>query len=116
MTDLVDPVRVENPQSSQLAPCTLLRNRPQVTLELQLRNTLVLGLSVHDTLSHWPLPASTADTDAVDHVSLQLSQGIPQSENIKMAWNSSRMVQQNYFPLKHYSGTQIKREETRSGQ
>jgi len=67
---LVDPVRVQNPKASELASSTLLGDRPQITLELELRNTLVLGLSVHNTLGDWPLPASTADTDTVDNVTL----------------------------------------------
>ena len=71
MPYLVDPVRVEDPEAAKLASCTLLSDRPQVTLELELGNTLVLGLSIHNTLGNWALPASTADADTVDYVSLQ---------------------------------------------
>jgi len=71
--DLVDPIRVEDPKASKLASCTLLSDRPQITLELELRNTLVLGLSIDNTLGNRPLPASTTHTDTVDHVSLQTS-------------------------------------------
>ena len=72
IADLVDPVRVKNPEASKLASSTLLGNGPQVTLELELRNTLVLGLSVHDALGYWPLPASAAHSHTVDHVALQI--------------------------------------------
>ena len=68
--DLVDPVRVENPEASELPSGPLFGNRSQVTLELELCDTLVLGLSVHNTLGDWPLPASTANTNAVHHITL----------------------------------------------
>jgi len=72
-TDLIDPVRVEDPKASKLASCTLLGDGSQITLELQLRNTLVLRLSIYNTLGNRPLSASTAHTDTVDHVSLNTS-------------------------------------------
>jgi len=67
---LVDPVGVQNSQSSELTPGTLLGNRAQITLKLELRNTLVLGLTIHNTLRDGSLPASSADSDSVDNVAL----------------------------------------------
>eukprot|EP00955_Chlamydomonas_euryale_P084218 363937-Chlamydomonas_euryale.AAC.13 len=51
-TYLVDPVRVENPHTPDLAANALLRHRAQVAGGLQLRDTLVDGLAVDNTLRH----------------------------------------------------------------
>jgi hypothetical protein len=49
---------------------TLLCNTSQVSSELQLVDTLVLGLTVHDTLTVLALAVTTADAHAVDDVPL----------------------------------------------
>jgi len=67
---LVNPIWVENSKTSKLAPCTLLSHRPQITLELQLGNTLIFGFPIHNTLAHRPLPAPSAHSNAVDYVAL----------------------------------------------
>jgi hypothetical protein len=67
---LVDPVRIEDSKASQLAPCSLLSNGSQTTLELQLGDTLVLGLTIYNTLGHRPLPASAAHTNTVHNKTL----------------------------------------------
>ncbi len=68
---LIDPIGVQNPKTSKLASSTLLSNRSQVALELQLRNTLVLGLSIDNTLAHRPLPTPSAHPDPVHNIALQ---------------------------------------------
>lgn len=70
---LIHPVGVEHTKSSQPASSSLLSNRPLVPLELELGNTLVLGLTIDNTLGHWPLPTTAPDTDAVDHIPLGTS-------------------------------------------
>ncbi len=67
---LVNPIWVENSKTSKLPPCTLLSHRPQITLELQLGNTLIFGFPIHNTLAHRPLPAPSAHSNAVDYVAL----------------------------------------------
>lgn len=47
---LVDPVRVEHAEPAALAANTLLGDHLQVLRGLQLRDALVHGLAVHDTL------------------------------------------------------------------
>lgn len=49
-TYLIDPVRVEDTQATALAAHTLLCNVAQVAVALELRDTLVDRLAVHDTL------------------------------------------------------------------
>jgi hypothetical protein len=48
-TVLVDPVRVEHPQVAASATNSLLSNRPQTTLGLELVDTLMHGLAVGGT-------------------------------------------------------------------
>jgi hypothetical protein len=67
---LVDPVRVENAQVGAAAADTLLSGRLERALVLELVDTLVGGLAVGGTLGGGPLAASTADTAAVDNVTL----------------------------------------------
>ena len=69
--NLVDPVRIENPQTTQLSPCSFFCNGSLAALELQLGNTLVGWLSIHNTLGNWPLPTTTSHTDSVYHITLQ---------------------------------------------
>jgi hypothetical protein len=67
---LIHPVGVENPESTKLTSSPLLSNRPLVPLELELGDTLVLGLAIDNTLRHRPLPATTPDTNAINNVPL----------------------------------------------
>jgi len=85
---LVDPVGVEDAQVGAAATDTLLSNRAKTTLELELVDTLVGWLAwpkyqyinpsslfqarrtVGGTLWSHPLATTTADSDAVDNVSL----------------------------------------------
>jgi len=67
---LVDPVAVQHAHVRVLAADLLLGNGLQVALELELGNTLVLGLSVHHSLGHLPLAPSAADSAADDRVPL----------------------------------------------
>lgn len=50
MADLVDPVRVEDPEAAKLAPCSLLCHTFQVSCGLQLCDTLPHGLTIYNTL------------------------------------------------------------------
>jgi len=71
---LIHPVGVENPESTKLSSSPLLCNRPLVPLELELGDTLVLGLAIDNTLRHRPLPATTPHTDTVDNVTLKMNE------------------------------------------
>jgi hypothetical protein len=68
---LIHPIGVENPESTKLASSPFLSNRPLVPLELQLGDTLVLGLAIDNTLRHRPLPATTPDTHTVNNITLK---------------------------------------------
>ena len=57
---MVDPVRVEHTEAAQLAASTLLSNVAQTAHVLELVDTLVLGLTVGQTLVHRLLAATTA--------------------------------------------------------
>mmetsp|Transcript_34505 Transcript_34505/g.72648 ORF Transcript_34505/g.72648 Transcript_34505/m.72648 type:complete len:209 (+) Transcript_34505:116-742(+) len=67
---LVHPVRVEDTQVAKFAANLLLRNRLKIALELNLVNTLVLGLTKYHTTVVRALTSSTTDTATDDNVSL----------------------------------------------
>lgn len=67
---LVDPVAVEYAETANLASDTLLGDRAQVADELQLGNTLVLGLSVDNTLANRPLASTTTNSNAENRETL----------------------------------------------
>ncbi len=67
---LIEPVRIHNPESTQLSSCTLLCHRPLAALELELGNSLVSGLTIHDTLGNRPLATTSPNTDTVYHITL----------------------------------------------
>jgi hypothetical protein len=67
---LVNPVRVEDAEVASSTTNTLFGNRAQVTGELEVGDTLVGGLTVHDTLRNWSLSGASSDTDTVDDVTL----------------------------------------------
>jgi hypothetical protein len=73
---LIHPVGVEHPQATQPTSSSLLSNRPLVSLELELGDTLVLGLAINNTLGHRSLPATTPDTDPVNYIPLEDKQRI----------------------------------------
>ena len=67
---LVDPVRVQHTQVGSNAASTFLGNTAQVANELELVNTLVLGLAVNNALVVGSLAATAANSDTVDDKSL----------------------------------------------
>jgi len=67
---LVDPVGVENAGVGALAANTAFSDNLEVARGLEVGDTLVLGLTVHDTLVPLLLAAATADGNAGDGVSL----------------------------------------------
>jgi hypothetical protein len=67
---LIDPVGVQDTEVTADTANLSLSNGAEGLLVLQLENSLVLGLTVNDTLSNLSLAATSADTDAVDDVSL----------------------------------------------
>lgn len=67
---LVHPVGVQHAQVGALTANALLRDTAKTAGELQLVNTLVLRLTVHDTLAEWALAATTANSNAVHDVTL----------------------------------------------
>ena len=66
----VDPVRVEHSQVSALSADTLLSNTAKVSGKFNFIDTLVLGLSMHNSLVVGPFAATSAHSDTVDHESL----------------------------------------------
>jgi hypothetical protein len=71
---LVNPIRIKNSETSKLASCSLLGHRSQVTLELQLGDTLILRFSIHNVLAHRPLPPPSSHSNAVNYIPLQLEE------------------------------------------
>lgn len=67
---LIDPVGVQDTEVRAATANTLLSNRLQVTGGLQLVHTMASGLTADLTLGNLALAASTADTDAINDVSL----------------------------------------------
>jgi len=67
-TILVYPVGVEHPEVSTFAANAFLCCAPKRSLELELVNTMVLGLTVNDTLAVWALTPTTSDSYTVDNV------------------------------------------------
>merc|ERR1712094_77523 len=67
---LVNPVGVEHTKVAGLASGTLFRNVTEGAASLQVVDTGVAGLTVHLTLVDRALAATTADTHAVDAVTL----------------------------------------------
>jgi mRNA-degrading endonuclease toxin of MazEF toxin-antitoxin module len=69
-TVLVNPVRVQHAKAAVLASGALLCNALQRALELDLSDSLVLGLAIHDTLGNGAFATTTANAHAVDDVAL----------------------------------------------
>ena len=67
---LVDPVRVEHSHVHGVATSALLGDGAEVASVLELVDTLVLGLTEHNTLGVGPLAATTADSNAKHGVAL----------------------------------------------
>ena len=67
---LVHPVRVKDAEPSALAADLLLGPSLAVPLWLQLGDTLVHGLSVHDSLRDWLLPSTAPDAGPVHNNAL----------------------------------------------
>jgi hypothetical protein len=67
---LVDPVGVQDTQVHGVPAGALLGHAAQVARELEVVDTLVHGLSVHDTLVERPLAATSAHGAAQDHIAL----------------------------------------------
>jgi len=67
---LVDPIRVKDAESTAGTAGSLLSDVTEGTLELDLVDTLVLGLSVDNTLRVGSLAATTANTDTINYESL----------------------------------------------
>jgi hypothetical protein len=67
---LVDPVGVQDSQVASDAANAFLGNTAQVANKLELVDTLVLWLTVDNTLWVWSLAATTTDSNAVDNIAL----------------------------------------------
>jgi hypothetical protein len=67
---LVDPVGVEDAQVGKFASGLLLGDALEITLSLNLPDTLVLGLTVNHTAVVGALTSSTADTATNDDIAL----------------------------------------------
>ena len=67
---LVHPVRVEHAQVGAPSACTLLSHATQVASKLQLVNTLVLWLTVHNALVVGSLAATTTNSYTVNYIAL----------------------------------------------
>ncbi len=67
---LADPVRVQHTQVGRAASDALLGDGAERALELQLVDTLVLRLAVHNALGVRSLAATAANAGAEDHIAL----------------------------------------------
>ena len=67
---LVDPVRVQHTEIGGGATSTLLSNTSQISNKLKLVDTLILGLSVDNTLGVGPLSSTSSDGNSIDNVTL----------------------------------------------
>lgn len=67
---LVDPVRVQDTQVSSNAADAFLSHGAKVANELELVDTVILGLTVDDTLEVRSLAATTADGNSVHNITL----------------------------------------------
>jgi len=67
---LVDPVAVENTEVTADTTNTAFSNRAEVASVLQLVDTLVLGLTVDNTLRIRSLASTTTDSNTVNNVTL----------------------------------------------
>jgi hypothetical protein len=72
LTNLINPVWIENPEAPQFPASTLLCHRPLATLKLELSNTLVCGLTIYDTLGNRPLPTTSPNTYTINNISLKI--------------------------------------------
>ena len=64
---LVEPVGVDDSEAAQFPSSTLLSNGTLAPLELELGDSLVCGLTIHNTLWHRPLASTTSHSDTVHH-------------------------------------------------
>jgi hypothetical protein len=69
-TVLVHPVRIQHAKAAVLASRALLSDALQRSLELNLGDSLVLGLAVHDTLGNGAFAATAANAHTVDNIAL----------------------------------------------
>lgn len=67
---LTNPVRVEHSEVSASPADSLLSDGSVGSAGLEGVNSLVDGLSVHNTLADWLLSATSSNSDSVDHVAL----------------------------------------------
>ena len=67
---LVDPVRVQHSQVGSDSASTFLGNTSQVSLELELVNSLVLGFTMHNASADGALSTTSTDSNAVNNISL----------------------------------------------
>ncbi len=81
-----NPVRVEDAQVAAALANTLLSDIAKVAAELELVDTLGLGLSVDDTLVDGPLPVTTPDTNTEDAEALLGLVAEPASNNMYLSF------------------------------
>ena len=67
---LVDPVRVQHSQVISNATSTFLSNTAKISGEFKLINTVVLRLSVDNTLQQRALASTSANSNSVDDIAL----------------------------------------------
>jgi len=67
---LIDPVGIQNSEIGSTSSNSLLSDGFQIPFGFELINTLTLWLSIHNSLPHRSLPASSPHTNAKDHVAL----------------------------------------------
>lgn len=86
----VNPVRVEHAQVAALPADALLRDGALVARKLKLSDTLVLGLTILDTLLHRPLPAAAAHAHAIHDI--PLLRLVPDTASLVRARRTRRAV------------------------
>ena len=96
-TNLIEPVWINNPETSQFSTSTLLSNRSLAALELQLGDTLVCGLAIDNTLGNRPLTTTPPNTDTINHITLGKECTICQMQTFEK--NVHAYIQWNWFNL-----------------
>lgn len=67
---LIKPVGIEDLETTQFPPSTLLCNRTLAALKFQLCDPLVCGFTIHNTFRNRPFSPTTPYTYSVDHIAL----------------------------------------------
>ena len=103
---LVDPIGVQNTQVAVPASCFLFGNGLKVTLELELVDTLMLGLTEHHTTVVLALASSATDSGTDNNEALL---GLV-SETVSLLWTRGTVASQDIGTLTVFPSTDTHQE------